>query len=116
VGVEKSSIERCYEIIGDGGCEVDKSYTGPALEKLPATSSTKQHSYTISQEFIDQMIEYFKTGKCIARRYAWEIILGCHEVLAKEKSMVDVSLDKEVICDVIGDTHGKEHPARYACD
>ena len=107
VGTEKSSIERCYEIVADGGCDLDKSYAGPKLPTLSADSKTKQPKYEITAEFIDEMIEYFKSGKCVARRVAWEIILGCHEALAKEQSMVDVSLDEGVTCDVIGDTHGE---------
>jgi serine/threonine-protein phosphatase 5 len=53
------------------------------------------------------MIEWFKDGKTLPKRYVWEIVLGAHEHFAKNESLVDVDLEAGVTCDVIGDVHGK---------
>jgi len=97
---ERSPVERCYEIIAEGGCEVDKSYTGPKL-------THENGKYSITGEFIKAMIEWFKDGKMLPKRYVWEIVLGAHEQFSKADSLVNVDLMDDVTCDVIGDVHGQ---------
>lgn len=53
------------------------------------------------------MIEWFKNGKTLPKRYVWEIVFGAHEHFAKDESLVNVELHEGVTCDVIGDVHGK---------
>lgn len=67
---------------------------------------TKDGKYTISHEFILSMIDWFKQGKKLSRRYAWEIVLGAHSSFVKEDSLVNLDLEDGVTCDVIGDVHG----------
>ncbi|KAI0081320.1 protein phosphatase 5 [Panus rudis PR-1116 ss-1] len=98
---EKNAVDRCVEIIKEGGCEVDKSYAGP---KLPTDSDGK---YTINLEFVHAMLEWFKEGKTLPRRYVWEIVLGAHEHFIKEESLVTLKLEDDMTCDVIGDVHGQ---------
>ncbi|KAG6828209.1 hypothetical protein H0H92_008782 [Tricholoma furcatifolium] len=97
---EKSPVERCYEIIAEGGCDVDKDYAGPKLTLVDG-------KYTITYEFIQSMIKWFKDGKTLPKRYVWEIVLGAHEHFVKSESMVTVNLEEGVTCDVIGDVHGQ---------
>ncbi|KAH9083732.1 phosphoprotein phosphatase [Lactarius deliciosus] len=98
---EKSAVDRCLEIIAEGACEVEKNYEGPRLE------TTDDGKFEITIEFIRSMMQWFKDGKALPRRYAWEIVLGAHDHFAKEESLVDVKVDKEVTIDVIGDVHGQ---------
>jgi len=83
-----------------GGCEVDPTYTGPQLP-------SKDDKYYITEEFIQEMILWFKEGKVIAKRYAWEIVMGARDHFIREESLVDVVIPPGVVCDVIGDVHGK---------
>lgn len=53
------------------------------------------------------MIEWFKNGKTLPKRYVWEIVFGAHEHFAKDESLVNVELHEGVTCDIIGDVHGK---------
>lgn len=109
VGDEKSAITRCREIIEDGGCDQnDKSYSGPRLPVIaePSSSSSKEPTYGITKEFVEKMLEWFKNGKTLLRRYVWEIVIGCNSVLEKEQSLTEVILEDGMTCDVIGDTHG----------
>jgi serine/threonine-protein phosphatase 5 len=84
----------------EGACEVEKTYEGPKLEK------TDDGKYKITIEFIRSMFQWFKDGKTLPRRYAWEIILGAHDLFAKEESLVDVKVEDDVTMNVIGDVHG----------
>ncbi|KAJ7163600.1 phosphoprotein phosphatase [Mycena crocata] len=97
---EKSAVLRCQEIIADGGCDVEKTYAGPKLSLVDA-------KYDITHEFITGMIQWFKDGKALPKRYVWEIVLGAHEHFSKEESLVKVDLEDGVTCDVIGDVHGQ---------
>ncbi|KAH9485179.1 Serine/threonine-protein phosphatase T [Psilocybe cubensis] len=98
---EKDPVVRCREIIQEGGCEVDSNYTGP---KLPQSEDGK---FYMTQEFLQEMIEWFKQGKTLPKRYAWEIVMGAHEQFIKEESLVSVDIPDGVTCDVIGDVHGQ---------
>jgi hypothetical protein len=82
-----------------GACEVDRTYDGP---KLPQQDG----KYHMTQEFIQEMIEWFKQGKFLPKRYAWEIVMGAHDHFVQEESLVDVEIPEGVTIDVIGDVHG----------
>lgn len=88
-----------------GGCDVEKTYTGP---KLPFADG----KHSITHEFVTEMIQWFKDGKALPKRYVWEIILGAHEHFSNEESLVKVDLEDGVTCDVIGDVHGM-HPGLF---
>lgn len=107
MGEEESSIVRCQEVIKDGGCEIDRNYTGPMLETVPPSDpSSRQTKYKITQKFVDEMIDHYRNGKALHRRIIWEIVLGVYSIIVNEPSMVEVPLDEGVTCDIIGDTHG----------
>jgi serine/threonine-protein phosphatase 5 len=53
------------------------------------------------------MIQWFKDGKALPKRYVWEIVLGAHEQFIKEASLVEVEVGEGMTCDVIGDVHGE---------
>jgi serine/threonine-protein phosphatase 5 len=67
---------------------------------------TDDGKYKITIEFIRSMIQWFKDGKMLPRRYAWETILGAHDHFVKEESLVYVNIEKDMTIDVIGDIHG----------
>jgi len=52
------------------------------------------------------MIQWFKDGKNLPRRYVWEIVLGAYSHFAAEESLVNLDLEEGVTVDVIGDVHG----------
>lgn len=79
---------------------MDKSYTGPTLEL------DDDGKYKMTSQFIQDMIEWFKSGKNLPRRYVWEIVLGAHGYFAAEDSLVSVEVKDGMTCDVIGDVHG----------
>ena len=84
-----------------GGCDVDKGYSGPVL---PTGEDGK---FTITHDFVRDMIAYFKEGKSIPRRYVWEIVLGAHSYFEEEESLVNLDVEEGMTVDVIGDVHGR---------
>jgi serine/threonine-protein phosphatase 5 len=52
-----------------GGCALDKAYTGPKLDV------DDEGVYQITATFVKEMIEWFKLGKALPKRYVWEICL-----------------------------------------
>ena len=63
------------------------------------------------------MIQWFKDGKALPRRYVWEIVLGAHSHFIKEQSLVELPLEEGMTCDVIGDVHStsKHRKPGFAC-
>ncbi|KAF9454022.1 Metallo-dependent phosphatase [Macrolepiota fuliginosa MF-IS2] len=82
------------------GCELDKTYTGPQL-------SYEDGKYGITLDFVREMIQWFKDGKALPKRYVWEIALGAHSAFSSEESLVEVPINEDVTVDVIGDVHGQ---------
>lgn len=102
---EASTIARIQEQLDAGTVELESSYTGPAMETY--TTSTGKTRAKITHQYIDEMRAWFKGGKVIARRHAWEIVCGAHEALSKEASLVEVTVPEGEVADVVGDTHGQ---------
>ncbi|KAH7108435.1 phosphoprotein phosphatase [Auriculariales sp. MPI-PUGE-AT-0066] len=100
-GEQKSPVDRVLEILAEGGSEVPSDYTGPRL----ATGDDGTPKMT--QEFIDQMTEYFKNGKLLHRRVVWDIVLAVHELVRAESTLNEAVIEDGVTCDVIGDVHGQ---------
>lgn len=62
---------------------------------------------TMTQEFIDDMMERFKTGKKIHKKYAYQIIIAVRKIIYDEPTMVEVEVPDDVTLTVCGDTHGQ---------
>jgi serine/threonine-protein phosphatase 5 len=76
---------------------VDSSYEGAKLEK------------EMTLEFIEDMIERFKNGKKIAKKYVFQIILAVMDLVKKEPTMVEVHVEEGHEITVCGDTHGTSY-------
>lgn len=62
---------------------------------------------TMTQEFIDDMTERFKTGKKLHRKYVYQIILAVKKIVYDEATMVEMEIPDDTQLTVCGDTHGK---------
>ncbi|KAG0146971.1 hypothetical protein CROQUDRAFT_43612, partial [Cronartium quercuum f. sp. fusiforme G11] len=92
--------KKIRKLISEGGCEIDAGYSGPRLEKTP-------NGYKINEQFIKDMLEWFKLGKVLPKRIVYEIVLGCYGFLEKEASLTEYTIPEEESADIIGDTHGQ---------
>lgn len=84
--------------------KVPDSYAGP---HLPTGPEGQEYLGSITEEFIEQMIEFFKKEGRLPARYVWQILLGANRAFLKESSLVDYKVEKGTTIDVIGDTHGQ---------
>lgn len=107
------------------GIQIESSWSGPSLEisatKTDGVSTVEVQG--INNEYLQYMIQHFKDGKTLPKKHVLAIVNLVHQILAKEKTMVEVSLphsklkagpaDDEIIVDgastftVVGDTHGQ---------
>ncbi|KAH8598012.1 serine/threonine-protein phosphatase-like protein 5 [Bisporella sp. PMI_857] len=74
---------------------VDASYDGVRLEK------------EMTKEFIDDMLERFKNGKLIHKKYVYQIIIAVQKIVHEEPTMVEMEIDDDKKLTVCGDTHGQ---------
>ena len=61
----------------------------------------------MTQEFIDDMIERFKNGKKIHKKYVYQIIIAVKNIVYNEPTMVEIKIPDDVKLTVCGDTHGR---------
>lgn len=61
----------------------------------------------MTQGFIDDMIERFKNGKKIHRKYVFQIIKAVKDLIYAEPTMVEIGVDQGNKLTVCGDTHGE---------
>jgi serine/threonine-protein phosphatase 5 len=73
---------------------LEKDYKGPKLEDK------------MTLEFIEDMIEKFKTGQKLAKKYAFKIIVAVMEIVKNEPTMVEHDVEEGCEITVCGDTHG----------
>ena len=85
-----------------------------AFEGLDIDSMTVESSYDgaqlgeeMTQQFVDDMIERFKTGKKLHRKYVYQIIAAVKKIVYDEPTMVEIEIPKGHQLTVCGDTHGQ---------
>lgn len=61
----------------------------------------------MTQEFIDDMTERFKTGKKIHRKFVYQIIVAVQKIVYEEATMVEMKIPEDTQLTICGDTHGK---------
>ncbi|KAL6780115.1 CCPP5 [Auxenochlorella protothecoides x Auxenochlorella symbiontica] len=80
---------------------IDSSYCGPALP------TDENGAYFINLEFIESMLEAFKRGQTLHRRYVLWIVLEAQRLLKALPSLVHVDVPAGSHITVCGDTHGQ---------
>jgi serine/threonine-protein phosphatase 5 len=93
--IEVGEPPSAFEDLDIDAIAVDSSYDGVRLEK------------EMTQEFIDDMIERFKNGKKIHRKYAFQIVKAVKDIVYAEPTMVEIGVDEGTKLTVCGDTHGE---------
>jgi serine/threonine-protein phosphatase 5 len=74
---------------------VDADYDGVKLEK------------EMTPEFINDMLERFKNGKKIHKKYVYQIVLAVQKIVYDEPTMVEMEIEDDATLTVCGDTHGQ---------
>ena len=76
---------------------VDASYDGAKLGK------------EMTEEFIADMLDRFKNGKKLHKKYVYQIILAVKKIVYDEPTMVEMEVEDGKRLTVCGDTHGKDN-------
>ncbi|PBP15912.1 serine/threonine-protein phosphatase 5 [Diplocarpon rosae] len=74
---------------------VDADYDGARLESEMTT------------EFIIDMLDRFKNGKKLHKKYVYQIIIAVKNIVYDEPTMVEMEIDGDANLTVCGDTHGQ---------
>lgn len=61
----------------------------------------------MTEEFITDMLDRFKNGKLIHKKYVYQIILAVKKIVYDEPTMVEMQVDEGTKLTVCGDTHGR---------
>jgi serine/threonine-protein phosphatase 5 len=93
--IEVEDPPSAFEGLDLESMEVDATYDGVRLKD------------EMTQEFIDDMIERFKTGKKLPRKYVFQIIKAVRDIVYDEPTMVEVEVPADTTLTVCGDTHGQ---------
>ena len=93
--IEVEDAPSAFEGLDIDSMAVDANYDGVRLEK------------EITQEFIDDMITRFKSGKKIHRKYVFQIIQAVRNIVYEEPTMVEMEVEEDHMLTVCGDTHGQ---------
>ena len=90
---------------GLGGSAEPTKYDGPRIQD--GDDEATRHLGKINQQFVDDLVEFFKKGGKLPIRYAWQIILGALRQFKSEPALVDYNVPEGTTIDVVGDTHGQ---------
>jgi serine/threonine-protein phosphatase 5 len=60
----------------------------------------------MTPEFINDMLERFKNGKKIHKKYVYQIVLAVKKIVYDEPTMVEMEIEDDAQLTVCGDTHG----------
>lgn len=92
--IEVSDPPSAFEGLDIDAIKVEDEYDGVRLGE------------EMTQEFIDDMIQRFKDGKRIHRKYVFQIIKVVKDLVYNEPTMVEVGVETGKKLTVCGDTHG----------
>ena len=79
---------------------VEDSYDGARLAE----------GVDMTPEFITDMIERFKNGKKLHKKFVYHIIVKAKDTFKAEPTMPDITVNKGNKLTICGDTHGKLSP------
>lgn len=92
--IEVSDPPSAFEGLDIDAIKVEDDYDGVRIEN------------EMTQEFIDDMIQRFKDGKKIHRKYVFQIVKAVKDIVYNEPTMVEIGVDAGKKLTVCGDTHG----------
>lgn len=93
--IEIGDPPSAFEGLDIDGIAVDTNYDGAKLGE------------EMSQDFIDDMIQRFKNGKKLHRKYVYQIIAAVKKIVYDEPTMVEMEVPTGHQLTVCGDTHGQ---------
>ncbi|KAJ4836831.1 Serine/threonine-protein phosphatase 5 [Turnera subulata] len=93
-----------------GGCKGYGVFTMRqmlGLDVEPQYSGARIEGDTVTLDFVKNMLDDFKSQKCLHKRYAYQIVLQTRELLRALPSLVDINVPEGKHFTVCGDVHGQ---------
>lgn len=115
-GAAKTQRDECQKIVKRDAFlkAIEVGELPSAAEGLDLDSMKVEDDYDgarlgrkMTQAFIDDMIQRFKDGKKLHRKYVYQIVLAVKEIVHAEATMVEVEVPEGETMTVCGDTHGQ---------
>lgn len=115
VGAKAQCVE-CEKIVKRDAFlkAIDLGDLPSAAEGLDVDSIVVENDYDgvklegkMTQEFIDDMIGRFKSGKKLHKKYVYQIIMAVKDIVYQEPTMVEMEVKEGQTLTVCGDTHGQ---------
>lgn len=102
--IEVADPASAFEDLDIDAIVVEDTYDGVRLEDQ------------MTQKFIDDMIERFKNGKKIHRKYAFQIVKNVLDIVKAEPTMVEIGVPDGTTLTICGDTHGTRRLSLFSPD
>lgn len=112
----KAQYEACQKMVKRDAFlkAIDVKDAPSAAEGLDLENMVVEEAYDgvklgdkMTEEFVKDMIQRFKDGKRIHRKYLFQIILAVKEIVFNEATMVETHVKPDHQITVCGDTHGQ---------
>ncbi|QNP96601.1 Metallo-dependent phosphatase-like protein [Yarrowia lipolytica] len=85
--------------------KIDNNYDGVKIDD--GYDENDKPVFTVTQKFIDDLVERFKNGKLLHLRYVYAIVVGAIKLFKEEPTMVETPVPEGTTTTVCGDTHGQ---------
>ncbi|CCH41597.1 Serine/threonine-protein phosphatase [Wickerhamomyces ciferrii] len=90
--------------------QIDDGYKGPLIK----FNDEEEIKFDIDQEFILELIDFFKKGGILPKKYVYALLIKINEILNNESAFMEISMDHKdknfINVDkftIVGDTHGQ---------
>lgn len=90
--------------------QIEDNYTGPTFE----ISDYKDVNVEVNDDFISRLVEFFKKGQILPKKYVYALLITVNKILQKEPAFNEISMDHKnknfINVDkftIVGDTHGQ---------
>ena len=97
IAVEDAVRASLVDSISYESMSVEPGYDGPRISDDEGVTSS----------FLESLIEHFRSGKRLHKRYAFQIIISAARIFESSDALVDVTVAPESKFSVCGDIHGQ---------
>lgn len=98
IDIRNMSVEAAYD-----GAKLDISFGAEAGSE----TKNEELKVTVTPEFIKDMIQRFKNGKLLDRKYVYALTLQALKIFKSQPTMVEIDIPEGSQITVCGDTHGQ---------
>ncbi|BFZ61192.1 Palmitoyl-protein thioesterase 1 [Saitoella coloradoensis] len=112
----RAKLAECDKLVRKMAFEEAIAVADPpsAFESLELENMVVEEGYDgvrlseeMTEEFVQDMVERFKNGKTIHKKYVYQILKAVKDIVYNEPTMVEIDVKEDQVLTVCGDTHGQ---------